>query len=190
MYRMSRFAEKLNVQNFINLSGNCLLNMYGMSGFAEKLNIQNCENSTGNCVRYMCTKSLDLQKIWIFKTTKIEQEIVYIIYARNVLICRKFEYPELRKFNWKLSTLYMYGMSGFAGKLNFQNRVIWMGNCIHNMYEMSGFVENLNIQNCENSTRNCVHYILTKRLYLLKIWISRIAKIHRDIVYIIYAQNV
>ena len=99
MYGMSRFAEKLNVQNFINLSGNCLLNMYGMSGFAEKLNIQNCENSTGNCVRYMCTKSLDLQKIWIFKTAKIEQEIVYIIYARNVLICRKFEYPELRKFN-------------------------------------------------------------------------------------------
>ena len=63
MYGMSRFAEKLNVQNFINLSGNFLLNMYGMSGFAEKLNIQNCENSTGNCVRYMCTKSLDLQKI-------------------------------------------------------------------------------------------------------------------------------
>ena len=27
--------------------------MYGMPGFAEKLNIQNCKNSTGNCVYYM-----------------------------------------------------------------------------------------------------------------------------------------
>ena len=55
---------------------------------------------------------------------KIQQEIVYIIYAQNVLLCRKFEYPELRKFNWKLCTLYFYEMSGFAEKLNFQNQVI------------------------------------------------------------------
>ena len=46
-------AEKLNVQNFINLTGNCTHKMFGMSGFAEKLNIQNYKNLTGNCVHYM-----------------------------------------------------------------------------------------------------------------------------------------
>ena len=33
-----------------------------MSGFAEKLNILNFENSTGNCVHYIRTERLDLQK--------------------------------------------------------------------------------------------------------------------------------
>ena len=33
---------------------------YEMSGFAEKLNIQNCENSTGNCLHYISTEVLDL----------------------------------------------------------------------------------------------------------------------------------
>ena len=164
--------------------------MYGRSGFAEKLKFKNCENSTENCWHYICTEGLDLQKNWISRTAKIQCENVYIIYLRNVLICRKFDYPELRIFNWKVCTLYMYEMSGFAKKLNFQNRVNWTGNCIHNMYGMSGFAVNLNIQNCENSTRNCVNYIFTKRLDLLKNWTSRTAKIHRDIVYIIYVQNV
>ena len=53
-------------------------------------------------------------------------------------MCRKIEYPEQRKFNGKLCTLYMYVTSIFAKKLN--------------------------IQNCENSTGNCVHYIFTERL--------------------------
>ena len=53
MYGMSGLAEKLNVQNFINLTGNCTHKMFGMSGFAEKLNIQNYKNLTGNCVNYM-----------------------------------------------------------------------------------------------------------------------------------------
>ena len=96
---------------------------------------------------------------------------MYIIYARNVLICRKIEYPELRNFNgklctvyahivWirkkieyhvlhvfnsKLCTLYMYGMSGLAEKLNVHNCITWMGNCIRNMHEMYGFAGNLNI---------------------------------------------
>ena len=38
------------------------LYMYGMCGCTEKLNIQNCVNSTGNCVHYICTKCLDLLK--------------------------------------------------------------------------------------------------------------------------------
>ena len=41
MYGMYGVAEKLNVQNFINLTGNCTHKMFGMFGFAEKLNIQN-----------------------------------------------------------------------------------------------------------------------------------------------------
>ena len=89
--------------------------MYGMSRFAEILNIQNCENSMGNCVHCICAEWLDLPKI---------------------------EYPELRKFDGKLCTLYMYGMFGFAEKLN--------------------------IQNCENSTANFVHYICTECLDLQK----------------------
>ena len=69
-----------------------------------------------NYVRYICTKCLDLQK--------------------------KNEYLALRKFNGKLCTLYIYGMSGF--------------------------VEKLNIPNTENSTGNCVHYLCTACLDLQK----------------------
>ena len=61
---------------------------------------------------------------------------MYNIYVWNMWFCRKIEYPELRKFDGKLCTLYMYGMSGFAEKLN--------------------------IQNCENSMANFVHYICTE----------------------------
>ena len=61
-YWTSGFAEKLNVQNCENWTGNCVRYMYVMSGFAEKLNIPNSENSTGNCVHYLCTASQDLQK--------------------------------------------------------------------------------------------------------------------------------
>ena len=57
---MHGFAEKLNVQNCGNSTGNSVQYMYGMSGFAEKLNIKNCINSIENCVHYFCTKCLDL----------------------------------------------------------------------------------------------------------------------------------
>ena len=50
MYRLSRFIEKLNVQNCVNLMGNCVHYMCGWSRLAAKLNIQNNVNSTGNCV--------------------------------------------------------------------------------------------------------------------------------------------
>ena len=55
---------------------------------------------------------------------------------------KKNEYLELRKFNGKLYTLYIYGMSGF--------------------------VEKLNLQNYENSTGNFLHYICTEFLDLQK----------------------
>ena len=59
MYEMSGFAEKFNVQNNVNWTGNCIYNLYRMSGFAENLNIQNCKNSTGNCVHFIHTGCMD-----------------------------------------------------------------------------------------------------------------------------------
>ena len=47
--------------------------------------------------------------------------MVYIIYVQNDWIYRKIEYSELRKFDGKFCTLYMYEMSGFAEKLNIHN---------------------------------------------------------------------
>ena len=66
----------------------------------------------------------------------------------------KIEYLELRKFNGKLYTLYMYGIVGFAKKLNVQNCGNSTGNSVHYMYGMFGFVEKLNFPNSENSTGN------------------------------------
>ena len=80
MNRLSRSAEKLNIQNCLNSTGNCVHYMYGWSGFAEKLNIQNSVNLTGNCVHYM---------------------------YRSYGFAKKIEYLELRKFNGKLCTLYI-----------------------------------------------------------------------------------
>ena len=66
------------------------------------------------------------------------------------MICKKIEYPELRKFKGKLFTLYMYEISGFAEKLNIQNWGNSTGNCVRYMYVMSGFAKKLNVQNCVN----------------------------------------
>ena len=77
MYRMSGFAEKLNVQNCGKSTGNSVRYMCGMSKFAKKLNILNSENSMGNCVHYLCTACLDLQENSKSKTAKIQFEIVY-----------------------------------------------------------------------------------------------------------------
>ena len=143
-----RKIEYLELQKFKGKL--CTSYMHRLTGFAEKLNIQRLKNLTGNCVHYICMECLDLQKNWISITAKIQREIVYIIYVRKVWIFRKIEYPELRKFNGKWCTLYLYGTSGFAEKLN--------------------------IQNCKNSTRNCLHYICTEGLDFQKNWISRTAK--------------
>ena len=45
MNRLSRFADKLKIQNEVNSSGNYVHQMYGKSGFAEKLKIENFTNS-------------------------------------------------------------------------------------------------------------------------------------------------
>ena len=85
----------------------------------------------------------------------------------------------MRTFNEKLCTLYTYGMSGYAYKLNVKNCVSWKGNCVHIMCGMSRFAEKLDSQNSENTMGNCVHYlygivyiICTECLDLQKIWIS------------------
>ena len=124
------------------------LYMYRMSRFPGKFNIQSCWNSTENCVHYICTK--------------IQFEIVYIIYVRNVRICRKIEYPELRKLNWKLCTLYARNF-WISRKIEYPPVHIFNGKwCTLYPYGMSGFAEKLNILNCENSMGNCVHFICTK----------------------------
>ena len=59
MHGLSSVAERLNTQNCINSTGNCVRYMYGFYGFTEKmnsadtLNAQNCINPTG----------LDMQEI-------------------------------------------------------------------------------------------------------------------------------
>ena len=45
--------KKMNIQNYVNLTGICVHYMYGLFGFAKKLNIQSRVNSMGNCVYYM-----------------------------------------------------------------------------------------------------------------------------------------
>ena len=132
------------------------------------------KNSMGNCVYYICKDWLDLQKNWISSTVEIQRGILYII-CLECLDLQKIEYLELRKFNGKLCTLFMYGHSRFAEKLKVQNSRNSIWNCVQYMYGMFGFAEKLNIQNCVNSTKNCVHYICTKCLDLQKIWLSRTA---------------
>ena len=56
-----------------------------------------------------------------------------------------------------MCTLYMYGMSGFAEKLNILRYISSTGNYLHYMYGISGFADKLKIQNSVNSTGNCVH---------------------------------
>ena len=130
MHGMSGLAEKLNIPHCIYSMGNgvhyihteCLdlqknwiswtakiqreivYIIYGSLGFAAKLNIQNYENSTGNFLHYIHTERLDLQKIWISRTAKIEPKIVYTIFLRNVRICKEIEFPEPGNLNRKLYT--------------------------------------------------------------------------------------
>ena len=51
----------------------------------------------------------------------------------------------------------MYGISGFAEKLNIMKYINSTGNCVNYMYGMFGFADKLKIQNNVNATRNCVH---------------------------------
>ena len=115
---------------------------------------------------------------------------MYILYVWNVWFCGEIEYPKLGKFNGKLGPLYIYGMSGFAEKLNSQNYLNSKGNFVQYMYGLSGFAEKLNIQNFVNSSGICVHFISMECLALRRNWISKIKKIQWEIVSILYVRNV
>ena len=159
MYGMSGFAEKLNIQNCENWIGNCVNYMHGMSRLAEKLNIPYCIYSMGNCVHYICTKCLDLQKIWICRTTKIQREIVYTIYVWNVWIRQKIECPKLRKFRGKFCTLHVQNV-WMCRKIEYPeqqkfNRKL----CTQCICEMSRLAKKLIVQNCVNSIGKCTLYV-------------------------------
>ena len=51
----------------------------------------------------------------------------------------------------------MYGISGFAEKLNIQKYINSMGKYVHYTYRMSRFADKMKIQNCVKSTRNSGH---------------------------------
>ena len=154
----------------------------------------------------ICTESLALQKNWMSRFAKIQWEIGYIfctefldlqknwmswtplilrkfntLYVRNVWIWRKIKYPKLRKFNEKLRTdVRIFWICRKIEHLEMHNST---RNCAHYLYGLSGFAEKLNIQNCVSSTGNCVHFMY--RLFgFAENWISRIAWIQREIVYI------
>ena len=151
---------------------------------------------------------------WISRTTKIQWDIVYIIYVRNFWICRKIEYPELGKFNRKLSLLNVRNvwvckkieypeLHKFYRKLctlYVWNVWIWRkiycpklrkfnGNCVHNTYGMSRFAEKLKVKTAEIQ-RETVYIIFVQNVWICKRnWISRTPKIQREIVYIIYVRK-
>ena len=82
---------------------------------------------------------------------------MYILYVWNVWFCGEIEYPKLGKFSKKLCPIYIYGMFGFAEKLNILKCINSTGNYVHYTYGMSGFVDKFKNQNCVNSTVNCAH---------------------------------
>ena len=62
MHGMSGFAKKNEYPELRKFNGKLYTLYVRMSGFAEKLDIPNSENSTGNCAHYLCTACLDLKK--------------------------------------------------------------------------------------------------------------------------------
>ena len=56
-----------------------------------------------------------------------------------------------------MCTLYTYGISGFAEKLNILKYINSTGNDVHSMYGMSRFADKLKLKNRVNSMGNCVH---------------------------------
>ena len=56
-----------------------------------------------------------------------------------------------------MCTLYMYGISEFAEKLNILKYKNSTGNYVHSMYGIFGFANKLKIPNSVNSMGNCEH---------------------------------
>ena len=173
MYRMSRFVEKLNDLICVDWTVNCTHNMYEMSGIAENLNIQNCENSTGNCVYYIHEMFGLVEKLNIQNCVYSTKNCVHYIFMecldmqRNWMECLDLQKIWISWTDGKLCTLYTYGMSGYAKKLNIQNSVSWMGNYAHNMYEMSGYVGKIEYPELLKFNKKLC------TLYVRNVWISR-----------------
>ena len=74
---MSGFVEKLNVQNCINSTENCVHHTYEISRFEKKLNVQSCRNSTVNFIHYTYGMSGFAEKLNV-QTKEIQWEIMYI----------------------------------------------------------------------------------------------------------------
>ena len=122
----------------------------------------------------ICTECLALQKNWISQTSKIQRKIVYILYARNVWICRKLECPELQNLNWKLCTLYVRN-DWICRKIECPE--------LHKFYEKFStlYVRNvwisrkIDCHSCANSVGNCVHYMHGMSEFV-KNWLSKLRK--------------
>ena len=109
VYGLSRFAKKLKIENCVNSTGNWVYYMYGMYGFADKLNIQIWINSTENSVHYVhyLYGQSGFAKKSIIQNAVNSLGIVYIISTQCLDLQKKLIFPELRKFNGKLCTLYV-----------------------------------------------------------------------------------
>ena len=71
MYRLPRFAKKLNstdmlnVQNWVNSTGNCVHQMFGLFGFTEKFEFFKYVECTKLCKFNVKFCTLDVWIVWI-----------------------------------------------------------------------------------------------------------------------------
>ena len=147
---MYAFAERLNIQNCVNLTRYCMHYMYGLFWFTENMNSKNTLNMELHKFNVkLCT--LYVRIVWIcrfeyLKLYKFNEKLctldVWIMW-----ICKKFICPELRKINGKLCKLYLW-IVWICGKIKYP--------------ELRKFNKKLCIR--------CMHF-----LDLQKDWISRVA---------------
>ena len=99
------------------------------------------------------------KRYWISRTPKIQREIVYIIYVRNGWIYRKIECPVPQKFNGEFCTLIVRNV-GICRKIEYPELRNFNGKlCTLFMYGQSKFAEKLKVQNSGNSIWNYVQYM-------------------------------
>ena len=116
MYGKSGFAEKLKIQNFVNLAR--IVYIIYVRNIWIYIEIEYLEIYKVN--GRLCT--LYERNVWIYRSIENSEQRKFqgklcTINVRNVWFCGEIEYPKFRKFNEKLCTLYMCGMSGYAEKL-------------------------------------------------------------------------
>ena len=130
MYELSGFAEKLNIQNFVNSAGIVYIIYVRNVWICRKIEYPELREFNGK----LC--SLNVRTVWICRQIENPELRKFkwklcTLNVRKVWFCREIEYPKFRKFSAKLCTLYLDGMSGFEEKLNIQNSVYSTGNCVH-----------------------------------------------------------